>query len=136
MIEHRRRRMGARAALCAALPVLWLALVVAGPAVAQTNSPSGNQPTGSQPASGGPSNNGGSNAGGGGEVGNKTTPGGAGATGGGSSGAGTTDTGGGGKAGAAIGVVVLLAIVGLGVMITLRHRRVMEEAGARPSPAR
>jgi hypothetical protein len=136
MIEHRRRGTGLRAALCAALPVLWLALVVVGPASGQTNSPSGNQPTGSQPASGGPSNNSGANAGGGADVGNKTTPGGAGATGGGSSGAGTQDTGGGGTAGAVIGVLALLVIVGLGVMITVRHRRVMAEAGGGPAPAR
>jgi hypothetical protein len=137
MIEHRRRGTGVRAGLCAALPLLWLALVVVAPASAQTNSPSGNQPTGSQPASGGPSNNGGANAGGGAEVGNKTTPGGAGATGGGSSGAGTQDTGGGGgKTGAAIGVVALLVIVGLGAMIAVRHRRVMAEAGGGPAAAR
>lgn len=131
MIEHRGRRSGA-GALCALLSLLWLALVVAGPATAQTNSPSGNQPTGSQPSSGGPSASTPVNAGGGADVGNKTTPGDAGATGGGSGAAGTQDTtGGGGKTGATIGVLALLVVIGLAVMITLRHRRVMEEAGAR-----
>lgn len=118
------------------LSLLWLALVVAGPATAQTNSPSGNQPTGSQPAYGAPSASTPANAGGGADVGNKTTPGGGGATSGGSSGAGTQDSGGGGgKTGATIGVLALLLVIGSGVMITLRHRRVMAEAGGGPAPA-
>ena len=116
-------------ALCAALPVLWLALTIAGPASAQTNSPGGGQGTGQAPAQGGTSGEGG--GGGDGQAGNRTTPGGGGATGGGSSGAGTQDDGdSGGSAGIIIGVVALLALVGVAVAIGSRHRRVMEDAGA------
>jgi hypothetical protein len=129
MTERRTRRTGARLALCAALPLLWFLLSVAGPASAQTtNSPSGGQNTGQSPQSGGPSASVGSNTGG--NAGNGTTSGGAGATGGGSSGAGKQDTGGGGRTGVAIGVVALLAVVGIGAMTAVRHRRVMEDAGA------
>lgn len=114
-------------ALCATLPVLWLALALAGPASAQTNSPGGGQNTGQAPAQGGTSGEGG--GGGDGQSGNRTTPGGGGATGGGSSGAGTQDTAdGGGNSGIIIGVVALLAVVGTAVAIGSRHRRVMEDA--------
>ncbi len=112
-------------ALCAALPVLWLALGM-GPVHAQTNSPSGNQNTGQTPGQGGTSS--GANAGGDGQAGNRTTPGGGGATGGGSSGAGDNTASGGGNAGVIVGVVVLLAAVGVAIAITTRHRRVMEDA--------
>ena len=122
-------------ALCAALPVLWLALTVAGPASAQTNSPGGGQGTGQAPAQGGTSGEGGT--GGDGQSGNRTTPGGGGATGGGSSGAGTQGTadGGGSNAGIIFGVVALLAVVAVAVAISSRHRRVMEDADAGASPA-
>ena len=113
-------------ALCAALPVLWLALMVTGPASAQTNSPSGGQGTGQAPAQGGTSGEGGT--GGDGQSGNRTTPGGGGATGGGSSGGGTQDTGDSSSStGIIVGVVVLLAAVGVAVAITSRHRRVMDD---------
>lgn len=115
-------------ALCAALPVLWLALLVAGPASAQSNSPSGGENTGQAPAQGGTSGEGG--GGGDGQSGNRTTPGGAGATGGGSSGAGTQDTADGGNAGIIIGVVAVLAVIGVAIAIGSRHRRVMEDADA------
>ena len=119
------RRISARAALCAALPVLWMMLTVAGPAAAQTNSPAGNQSTGQAPNQGGVSNNSGSNTGG--NTGNNTSAGDGGATGGGSSGAGRQDTGGGGTAGTVIGVVALLVVIGLGATVFFRHRRVMED---------
>jgi hypothetical protein len=123
-----------RAALCAAVPVLWLALVVAGPASAQTNSPAGNQPTGQTPSQGGTNSQAPANAGG--DTGNRTTPGNGGATGGGSSGAGQQDTGGGGSAGIVIGVVALLAVIGVAVAITTRHRRVMDEVESGAPAAR
>ena len=132
MNETSRRRNRARAALCAALPVLWVAVLsVAGPVHAQTNSPSGGQSTGNAPAQGGTSNEAGSNTGGGdGQAGNRTTPGGGGATGGGSSGAGDSDTADGGNAGVIAGVVgvALVALIGFG--IASRHRKVMADAGA------
>ena len=115
-------------ALCAALPVLWLTLVVASPASAQTNSPSGGENTGQAPAQGGTSGEGG--GGGDGQSGNRTTPGGAGATGGGSSGAGAQDTADGGNAGIIIGAVAVVAVIGVAVAIGTRHRRVMEDAEA------
>ena len=114
-------------ALCAALPVLWLALMVAGPASAQTNSPGGGQGTGQAPAQGGTSGEGGT--GGDGQSGNRTTPGGGGATGGGSSGGATQDDGdSGGSTGIIIGAVLVLAAIGVAVAISSRHRRVMEDA--------
>ena len=114
-------------ALCAALPVLWLALTLAGPASAQSNSPGGGQSTGQAPSQGGTSGE--SGGGGDGQSGNRTTPGGGGATGGGSSGAGTQDTGdSGGNTGIIIGLVALLALVGIAVAIGTRHRRVMDDA--------
>lgn len=130
MNEPRIRRNRAQAALCAVLTLLWVTvLAVAGPVHAQTNSPSGGQSTGNAPAQGSTSNEAGTNAGGDGQAGNRTTPGGAGATGGGSSGAGETDTGG-GNVGVIAGVVALVAVIGFGIAIASRHRRVMEEAGA------
>ena len=121
-------------ALCAALPVLWLALMVAGPASAQTNSPSGGQGTGQAPAQGGTGADSGPNVGGDGQAGNRSTPGGGGATGGGSSGAGGSDTGGNNNAGIIFGVVALLAVIGVAVAISSRHRRVMDDVEER-SPA-
>ena len=112
-------------ALCAALPVLWLALGM-GPVHAQTNSPSGNQNTGQTPSQGGTSS--GANAGGDEQSGNRTTPGGGGATGGGASGAGSETASGGGNTGVIIAVVALLVAVGVALAITTRHRRVMEDA--------
>lgn len=126
-----RRRNLARAALCAALPALWVAMLsVAGPVHAQTNSPSGGQSTGNAPAQGATSNEAGTNVGGDGQAGNRTTPGGGGATGGGSSGPGNSDTAKGGSAGVIVGVVGLLVVAAVAFGITSRHRRVMEEAGA------
>ncbi len=124
----------ARAALCAALPVLWVVMMgLAGPLHAQTNSPSGGAPTGNAPGQGGTSNEAGTNAGGDGQAGNRTTPGGGGATGGGSSGSGSEDTADGGSAGPIIGVVAILGVIGVGVAIATRHRRVMHDAGATPA---
>ena len=130
MTKSNTRIRGARLALCAALPVLWVMLGIAGPVHAQTNSPSGGQNTGQAPSQGGTSSDNGPNVGGDGQSGNRTTPGGGGATGGGSSGAGESDTSDGGNAGAIMGVVALLAVVGVGIAIATRHRRVMEDAGA------
>jgi hypothetical protein len=131
MNEPGRRRNRTRAALCAALPVLWVVMLsLAGPAHAQTNSPAGGQSTGNAPAQGGTGNSTGPNVGGDTQAGNRSTPGGGGATGGGASGAGNADTGGGGRAGAVVGVLVLLVVVGLGVGVATRHRRVMDNAGA------
>ncbi len=129
MNELRRRRTIAAPALCALLALLVLG--IAGPVHGQTNSPGGGQPTGDAPAQGSTSNEAGTNTGGDGQAGNRTTPGGGGATGGGSSGAGQTDTGGGGgNAGTIIGVVAILAVIGLGLAVATRHRRVMADAGA------
>lgn len=129
MNQLRRRRAVAGPALCALLALLVLG--IAAPAHAQTNSPSGGQPTGDAPAQGSTGNEAGTNAGGGdGQAGNRTTPGGGGATGGGSSGAGQTDTGGGGNVGTILGVVAILAVIGLGIAVATRHRRVMADAGA------
>lgn len=132
-MNHRSSRpTWARAALCATLPLLWLAVLsIAGPLHAQTNSPSGGQPTGTAPAQGGVSNDAGANAGGDGQSGNRTTPGGGGATGGGASGADSDDTADGGSAGPIIGVVAILAVIIVGATIATRHRRVMEDTGAR-----
>lgn len=134
MIERTSRRRWAGAALCAALPMLWVLLVVAGPVTAQTtNSPSGGQNAGQAPQSGGPSPKVGSNTGGGNTspaAGNGTTSGGAGATGGGASGAGKQDTGGGGRAGALVAAIAIIVLLGVGAMTFVRHRRVMGEVGA------
>jgi hypothetical protein len=131
MNEPSRRRNRARAALCAALPVLWVLMVgVAGPVHAQTNSPSGGQPTGSTPSQGGTGSNSGPNVGGDTQAGNRTTPGNGGATGGGSSGAGDSDTADGGKAGVFVGVAGVLLVAAIAAGIATRHRRVMETAGA------
>ena len=131
MNELRRQRKIAGPALCAVLALLSLTVLgIAGPAHAQTNSPSGGQPSGNAPAQGGTSNEAGTNTGGDGQAGNRTTPGGGGATGGGASGAGETETGGGGNVGTILGVVALMAVVGLGIGVATRHRRVMEDAGA------
>lgn len=131
MNQPGRRRNRVRAALCAAVPLLWVAMLsVAGPVHAQTNSPAGGQPTGSAPAQGGTSNEAGTNAGGDSQAGNRTTPGGGGATGGGSSGAGDSDTADGGNAGVIVGVVGLLVVAAIGFGIASRHRRVMDDAGA------
>ena len=131
MNELRRRRMVAGPARCALLAMLWVAVLgVAGPVHAQTNSPSGGQSTGNAPAQGGTSNEAGTNTGGDGQAGNRTTPGGGGATGGGSSGAGETETGGGGNVGTILGVLALVGVIGLGIGVATRHRRVMEDAGS------
>ena len=119
-----------RAALCAALPLLWVILGIAGPVHAQTNSPSGGQGSGQAPAQGGTGSNSGPNVGGDGQSGNRTTPGGGGATGGGSSGAGSSDSADGGNAAAIAGVVAVLAVIGVGIAIATRHRRVMDDVGA------
>ena len=136
MTLARTRTTWTKVALCAALPVLWMALTLVGPASAQTNSPSGGDNTGQTPSQGGNSGEGG--GGGDGQAGNRTTPGGGGATGGGSSGAGTQDDGdGGGSAGIIFGVVALLAVAGVALAISSRHRRVMDDAESRePSSAR
>ena len=103
------------------------ALALAAPTAvwAQPNSPAGNQPSDSPPdtGAGGPSNQSGVNAGSDDVTGNRTTPGGAGATGGGAA----TETepagGGGGGAGKAlVGVLVVLAIVGLVALVSITRR--------------
>ena len=130
MNELRGRRKFAGAALCAVLALLGATVLsVAGPVHAQTNSPSGGQSTGNAPPQGATDNQSGTNAGGDGQAGNRTTPGGGGATGGGSSGGGNTDTGG-GTVGAILGVVAILVVVGLGIGVATRHRRIMQDAGA------
>jgi hypothetical protein len=121
--------MRTRVAVFAALTMVWMLLGIAGPVKAQTNSPSGGQSTGQAPTQGAPNADTGSNVGGDGQAGNRTTPGGGGATGGGSSGAGGTDTGG-GNAAMIAGVIGVLAVIGVGIAIATRHRRVMEDAGA------
>ena len=141
MTKSNLRHPGARVALCAALPLLWVILGVAGPAHAQSNSPSGGQNTGQAPSQGGTSSDNNTNVGGDGQSGNRTTPGGGGATGGGSSGSGDSDTADGGNAGTIAGIVALVAVIGVGITIATRHRRVMEDAGAgsdraAPSPRR
>ena len=130
-LRRRRQRKTAGAALCAVLALLGAAVLgIAGPVHAQTNSPSGGQTTGNAPTQGGTGNEAGTNTGGDGQAGNRTTPGGGGATGGGSSVAGETETGGGGKVGTVLGVVALLAVIGMVIGVATRHRRVMEDAGA------
>jgi hypothetical protein len=93
-------------------------------ALAQSNSPSPGQPgdANQQPASGGPSNQSGSNTGGDGQAGNRSTPGGGGATGGGA-GAPSADGGGGGSS--AIGFVVagVVLLLGAGIFIATREKR-------------
>ena len=135
MPNTRARTTWARVALCAAVPVLWVLLGIAGPVHAQTNSPSGGENTGQAPSQGGTNADTGPNVGGDGQSGNRTTPGGGGAPGGGSSGAGSSDTADGGNAGVIFGVVALLAVVGVGVAIATRHRRVMQDAGAEAAPS-
>ena len=131
MNDLRRQRKTTGPALGAVLALLCATvLVFAAPVHAQTNSPSGGQPTGNAPAQGGTGNEAGTTTGGDGQAGNRTTPGGGGATGGGSSGAGETETGGGGTVGTILGVVAILAVIGLGIGVATRHRRVMEDAGA------
>jgi hypothetical protein len=122
------RSMRSRLALFSVLTVFWMLLGIAGPVEAQTNSPSGGQSTGEAPAQSGPNSGAGSNVGGDGQAGNRTNPGGAGATGGGSSGTGDSDTADGGKAGMIAGVVGIAAVIGVGLAIATRHRRVMEDA--------
>jgi hypothetical protein len=117
-----------RAGVALAISLLSFLLIgLLGPvAHAQTNSPSPGQPSDSTPgpSSGGPSNQTGTNTGGDGQVGNRSTPGQGGATGGGA-GAPAGDDGGGGGAGAGIAVAVLagLALVGAGVFVLGRQRR-------------
>lgn len=135
MPKARARTKWGRVALCAALPVLWAVLGIIGPVHAQSNSPAGGENTGQAPSQGGTNADTGPNVGGDGQSGNRTTPGGGGATGGGASGGGTQDTADGGNAGAIFGVVAILAVIGVGVAIASRHRRVMQDAGAgAPSP--
>ena len=130
MNELQSRRKMAGPALGALFALLLVTVLgVAGPVLAQTNSPGGGQSTGNAPAQGAPGNEAGTNTGGDGQAGNRTTPGGGGATGGGSSGSGSTDTGG-GNAGTIAGVVAVLAVIGLGIGVATRHRRVMQDAGA------
>jgi hypothetical protein len=124
------RSAGRRRSAGAALAVAVLSFLVLGllspVAYAQTNSPSPGQPSDSSPgpSQGGPSNQTGTNTGGDGQVGNRSTPGQGGATGGGA-GAPAGDDGGGGGAGAGIALAVLagLALVGAGVFVSGRQRR-------------
>ena len=118
--------MNARVALAISVLSL-LVLAVAGPAAhAQTNSPGGGQPTDSAPgpSQGGVSNQSGTNAGGDGQAGNRSTPGQGGATGGGA-GAPAGDGGGGGGGTSIIAFVVvgLLVLVGAGIFVSSRQRR-------------
>ena len=122
----RRRRSNARVTLVISLLSLLLLLAAGPSAHAQTNSPGGGQPTDSAPGpgQGGVSNQSGANTGSDGQAGNRTTPGGGGATGGGS-GAPAGGDGGGGGGGAAIAFVVLgvLVLIGAGIFVSSRQRR-------------
>lgn len=105
------------------LSVLALALV--GPvAHAQTNSPGNGQPTDSAPGpgQGGVSNQKGSNTGGDATAGNRSTPGQGGATGGGS-GAPASNGGGGGGSAIAFIIVGVLVLIGAGIFVSSRQRR-------------
>lgn len=107
-----------------------LTMAVVAPALAQTNSPSPGQPgdANQQPAGGGPSNQTGPNVGGDGQAGNRSTPGQGGATGG---GAGAPSSGGGGSsAGPALGIVAVLALVGAGIFVVSRQRRLQRVEAA------
>jgi hypothetical protein len=120
----RRHRINARVALAISVLSL-LMLAVAGPAaLAQTNSPGGGQPTDSAPgpSQGGVSNQSGANTGGDGQAGNRSTPGQGGATGGGS-GAPAGNDGGGASSIIAFVVVGLLVLIGAGIFVSGRQRR-------------
>lgn len=122
--------MNARVARAVSILCL-LVLAVAGPAArAQTNSPGGGQPTDSAPGpgQGGVSNQSGTNTGGDGTAGNRSTPGQGGATGG---GAGAPASGGGGEGSSVIAFVVvgILVLIGAGIFVSSRQRR-LERIGA------
>lgn len=121
-----RRPSGAGVALAISLLSLLVFGLLSPVAHGQTNSPSPGQPSDSTPgpSSGGPSNQTGTNTGGDGQAGNRSTPGQGGATGGGA-GAPAGDDGGGGGAGAGIALAVLavLALIGAGVFVSGRQRR-------------
>jgi hypothetical protein len=116
--------MNARVALAISiLSLLMLALM--GPAAhAQTNSPGSGQPTDTTPgpAQGGVSNQNGTNTGGDATAGNRSTPGQGGATGGGA-GAPASDNGGGGSSIIALVVVGVLVLIGAGIFVSSRERR-------------
>ena len=119
-----RRGTNARVTLAISLLSL-LVLVLAGPpAHAQTNSPGGGQPSDSAPGpgQGGVSNQSGANTGSDGQSGNRTTPGGGGATGGGSGAPAGADGGGGGSA-IALVVLGVLVLIGAGLFVSSRQRR-------------
>ncbi len=121
----RRRGMNDRVALAISLLSL-LVLALAGPAAhAQTNSPGGGQPADSPPgpSQGGVSNQGGTNIGGDDQVGNRTTPGQGGATGGGAGAPEGDDGGGGGSSMIAFVVVTVLVLIGAGIFVSSRQRR-------------
>jgi len=126
------RRRTLRAALVISVLSLFTLALVGPAAHAQTNSPGGGQPTDSAPGpgQGGVSNQSGSNSGGDGTAGNRTTPGQGGATGGGA-GAPAGDDGGGGGGSSAIAFVVvgLLVLLGAGLFVSSRQRR-LERAEA------
>ena len=127
----RRRRMNARAVLAISL-LSVLVLALAGPAAdGQTNSPGGGQPADSPPGptQGGVSNESGTNTGGDGQAGNRTTPGQGGATGGGAGAPAGDDGGGGGSSMIPLVVVGALVLVGAGIFVSSRQRR-LERAEA------
>jgi predicted lipid-binding transport protein (Tim44 family) len=111
-----------------AFAISLLSLLVLGllsPAAhSQTNSPSPGQPSDSSggPSSGGPSNQTGTNAGGDGQAGNRSTPGQGGATGGGAGAPAGDDSGGAGGI-IALVFVGLVILVGAGLLVSGRQRR-------------
>lgn len=119
-----RRTMAAPVALAVSV-VSLLVLAVVGPAAhAQTNSPGGGQPTDAAPGpgQGGVSNQNGSNTGGDATAGNRSTPGQGGATGGGA-GAPSSDDGGGASVVVPVLVVGVLLLIGAGIFVSGRQRR-------------
>ena len=128
-----RHNVNARVTLAISLLSLLVLAFAAPSAHAQTNSPGGGQPTDSAPGpgQGGVSNQSGANTGSDGQAGNRTTPGGGGATGGGSGAPAGDDGGGGGGGSSAIAFVVLgvLVLIGAGIFVSSRQRR-LERAEA------
>lgn len=123
--QGRRRGSNARATLAISLLSLLVLAFAAPVAHAQTNSPGGGQPTDSAPGpgQGGVSNQSGSNTGSDGQAGNRTTPGGGGATGGGSGAPAGGDGGGGGGSAIALVVLGVLVLIGAGIFVSSRQRR-------------
>jgi uncharacterized membrane protein len=122
---RRRPGMNTRVALAISLLSLLVLAFVGPTAHAQTNSPGGGQPTDSSPgpAQGGVSNQSGTNTGSDGQAGNRSTPGQGGATGGGAGAPAGDDGGGGGSSIIGIVVIAALALIGAGIFVSSRQRR-------------